>query len=76
MDTLSTTLLFFLPFTLAAATLEGVVISFIRRERYDWKAFWGSLGEMVGRRLLDLLPLSLFAPVFAWVHAPSSTRTP
>lgn len=68
MDTLSTTLLYFLPFTLAAASLEGVVISFFRRETYDWKAYWASLGEMVGRRLLDLLPLSLFAPVFAWVY--------
>ena len=68
MDVLATTLLYFLPFTLGAATLEGLVTRYVLRRPYDWKAYWASLGDMLGRRLIELLPLVLFAPLFAWVY--------
>ena len=50
---------------LAAATLEGLVKTFSLRLPYDWRAFAASLGDSVGRRLVDALGLSLAAPVLA-----------
>ena len=55
---------------LGAATAEGLVRTFLLRLSYDWRAFFASLGDIVGRRLVDLLGLSIAAPVtaFAWAH--------
>ncbi|MGJ7574262.1 sterol desaturase family protein [Variovorax sp. RB2P76] len=54
---------------LAAATLEGLVQSFVRRQAYDWRAYAASLADAVGRRSVDALGLSIAAPVLAWAHA-------
>jgi len=58
-----------LVFVLAAATLEGLVQSFVRRRAYDWRAYGASLADAVGRRAVDALGLSIAAPVLVWAHA-------
>jgi len=58
-----------LVFVLAAATLEGLVQSFVRRRAYHWRAYGASLADAVGRRAIDALGLSIAAPVLAWAHA-------
>jgi sterol desaturase/sphingolipid hydroxylase (fatty acid hydroxylase superfamily) len=58
-----------LAFVLGAATLEGLVQTFVRRQTYDWRAYGASLADAVGRRAVDALGLSIAAPVLAWAHA-------
>jgi sterol desaturase/sphingolipid hydroxylase (fatty acid hydroxylase superfamily) len=56
---------------LVAALLEGLVLSLRRRSPatgYDWRAFAATLGDLVGRRAVDALGLSLAAPLLAWVY--------
>lgn len=55
-----------LAIVLGAALLEGIVRSW-RGARYDWRAYLSSLGDLMGRRLVEMLPLSWAVPVFAWV---------
>ena len=54
---------------IGAATLEGLVQTFVRRQPYDWRAYFASLGDAVGRRAVDALGLSIAAPVLAWAYA-------
>jgi hypothetical protein len=54
---------------LGAATLEGLVQSFVRHRAYDWRAYAASLTDAFGRRVVDAAGLSLAAPVLAWAHA-------
>jgi sterol desaturase/sphingolipid hydroxylase (fatty acid hydroxylase superfamily) len=49
---------------LGCATLEGLVLA--RRGGYDWRAYFATLGDVVGRRAIDALGLSLAAPLIAW----------
>lgn len=51
------------------ATLEGVVLRFVLKRAYDWKAYAANITDAVGRRVVDLLGLSLAFPVIAWAHA-------
>ncbi len=53
-------------FILACATLEGLVLA--RRGAYDWRAYFATLGDVIGRRAVDALGLSLAAPVVAWAY--------
>ena len=53
---------------LAAAVIEGVVLSLRGERRYDWRAFAATLGDVVGRRAVDALGLSLAAPLLAWAY--------
>ncbi|SEL58322.1 Sterol desaturase/sphingolipid hydroxylase, fatty acid hydroxylase superfamily [Roseateles sp. YR242] len=53
---------------LVLAALEGVVMT-VRRQGYDWRAFAASLGDVLGRRFVDALGLSITVPALAWVHA-------
>jgi len=62
-------LLGLLALVLGAATLEGLVQTFVRRVPYDWRAYAASLGDAVGRRAVDALGLSIAAPVLAWAFA-------
>lgn len=59
---------------LAAATLEGVVLS--RCGRYDWRAFAATLGDVAGRRAIDALGLSLATPLIAWAWEHRLTTLP
>jgi sterol desaturase/sphingolipid hydroxylase (fatty acid hydroxylase superfamily) len=62
-------LLALLALVIGAATLEGVVQTFVRHQPYDWRAYFASLGDAVGRRAVDALGLSIAAPVLAWAFA-------
>jgi sterol desaturase/sphingolipid hydroxylase (fatty acid hydroxylase superfamily) len=53
---------------LGLATLEGVVLSFARAGSYDWRAYFASLGDAVGRRAVDALGLSVVAPLMAYAY--------
>jgi sterol desaturase/sphingolipid hydroxylase (fatty acid hydroxylase superfamily) len=57
-----------LAIVIGAATLEGLVQTFVRRQVYDWRAYAASLGDAVGRRAVDLLGISIAAPVLAWAY--------
>jgi sterol desaturase/sphingolipid hydroxylase (fatty acid hydroxylase superfamily) len=59
-------LLYFLPFVLAAALIEAVILH-RRDHHYDWRAYFTSLGDLIGRNLIRVfLPLNLAAPALAW----------
>jgi len=49
----------------AAALLEGIVQSALGR-RYDWRSYFSSLGDLVGRHFVGMLALGIATPVFAW----------
>jgi len=55
-------------FVIGAATLEGLVRSFVLRRAYDWRAYAASMGDALGRRAVDALGLSIAAPAMAWAH--------
>ena len=52
-----------------AALIEGVVRSLRDAHGYDWRAFGVTLVDVLGRRAVDALGLSLAAPLLLWVHA-------
>lgn len=58
-----------LALVIGAATLEGLVKTFVLRRAYDWRAYAASLGDAFGRRAVDALGLSIATPVLAWAHA-------
>ncbi|MDB5851564.1 MAG: putative fatty acid hydroxylase, partial [Rhodoferax sp.] len=51
---------------IAAATAEGLVQTWLRRQPYDWRAYAASIADAIGRRAVDALGLSVAAPVLAW----------
>jgi sterol desaturase/sphingolipid hydroxylase (fatty acid hydroxylase superfamily) len=53
---------------LGAATLEGLVQTFVLRRHYDWRAYAASLVDAVGRRAVDALGLSIAAPLLGWAY--------
>jgi sterol desaturase/sphingolipid hydroxylase (fatty acid hydroxylase superfamily) len=64
-----------LAFVLLCATLEGLVLA-RRRGRYDWRAYFATLGDVVGRRAIEALGLSLAAPLIALAHQHRITTLP
>jgi sterol desaturase/sphingolipid hydroxylase (fatty acid hydroxylase superfamily) len=58
-------LLALLALVMAAATLEGLVQTFVRHQAYDWRAYAASLADALGRRE----GVSITVPVLAWAHA-------
>lgn len=53
---------------LAAALVEGLVRTLRRGDGYDWRAFAATACDVIGRRLVDGLGLSLAAPLLAWIY--------
>jgi sterol desaturase/sphingolipid hydroxylase (fatty acid hydroxylase superfamily) len=51
---------------LLLATLEGLLLA--RRGAYDWRAYFATLGDVVGRRAVEALGLSIAAPLMALAH--------
>lgn len=51
-----------------AAFAEALVQSRLSSGKYDWSAYWGSMGVAIGRRATDLLPLSIAMPGGAWLY--------
>jgi sterol desaturase/sphingolipid hydroxylase (fatty acid hydroxylase superfamily) len=62
-------LLALLSIVVAAATLEGLIQTFVRRQPYDWRAYAASLADALGRRAVDALGVSITTPVLAWAYA-------
>src|SRR5215470_15315533 len=62
-----TWLFYALPVLASIAALEGLYISRIRKQPYDWRENGASLAIAIGRRLVSLLPLGLVVPIFAWL---------
>jgi len=54
---------------LAAAVAEGLVLSLRGPGRYDWRAFAATVGDVIGRRAVDALGISLLTPLLLWAHA-------
>lgn len=50
---------------LGAALLEGIVRSALGKH-YDWRAYFSSLGDLAGRRVVDMLAIGIVIPIFAW----------
>lgn len=50
-----------------AALVEGLVLHRTRRD-YDWRAGAASMGDALLRRAVDLVGLSLVAPLAWWLH--------
>ena len=63
---------FALPVVIAIATLEALFLALVMRRHYNWRAFFASLADALGREYLVMvfLSASLAAPVigFAWRH--------
>jgi sterol desaturase/sphingolipid hydroxylase (fatty acid hydroxylase superfamily) len=68
MPTLMQILTYSLPAVIVVATIEAVVIAFVMRRHYDWKAYLASLADALTRQYVVgvFLPLTIAAPVFTW----------
>jgi sterol desaturase/sphingolipid hydroxylase (fatty acid hydroxylase superfamily) len=63
---------FALPVVIAIATLEGLAVALVMRRTYNWRAYFASLADALGRQyiVLSFLSASLAAPAIncAWSH--------
>jgi sterol desaturase/sphingolipid hydroxylase (fatty acid hydroxylase superfamily) len=70
--TLIQILQFALPAVVVIATLEALVLAFAMRQSYNWRAYFASLADALGRQyiVMPFLPLSLATPatIYAWDH--------
>jgi len=59
-------LTFALPVVIVIATLEGLVLAVVMRRNYNWRAYFASLADALGRQyvVLTFLSLSLAAPAY------------
>ena len=57
----------FVPIVVGLAALEGLVLGFVLKRDYDWRAALASLGDLLGRELIyRVIAYGLAAPVIAW----------
>jgi len=68
MNGLHLILIYALPAVMLLATVEALVLSWVRRGDYDWRPYFASLADGLVRQYLVqvYLPLTLAAPVMAW----------
>ena len=66
------------PVVIALAMIEAVVLAFVRKEPYNWRASFASLIDAVGREYVvyRFLPLSLAGPIILWVWTHRLTALP
>jgi sterol desaturase/sphingolipid hydroxylase (fatty acid hydroxylase superfamily) len=59
-------LTFALPVVIVIATLEGLVLALVMRRNYNWRAYFASLADALGRQyvVLTFFTLSLAAPAY------------
>src|SRR5262249_6450332 len=59
-------LTFALPVVIVIATLEGLLLAVVMRRNYNWRAYFASLADALGRQyvVLTFLSLSLAAPAY------------
>jgi sterol desaturase/sphingolipid hydroxylase (fatty acid hydroxylase superfamily) len=69
---LITILKFSLPAVIAIATLEALFLAFVMRQNYNWRAYFASLADLLGRDyiVMTFLSASIAAPAvrLAWEH--------
>src|ERR1700744_6641241 len=69
---LITILKFSLPGAIAIATLEALFLYFVMRKDYNWRAYFASLADALGREyvVFTFLTISLAGPLigYAWQH--------
>jgi Sterol desaturase len=53
---------------LSAALIEALVLSFIRKQAYNWKSYFASLVIAIGRRLTDFIPIAIALPGAFWLY--------
>jgi sterol desaturase/sphingolipid hydroxylase (fatty acid hydroxylase superfamily) len=53
-------------FVLAVSMVEALVLHRRAPGRFDWSETWLSVADLAGRRVVQVLPLNIAAPVFAW----------
>src|SRR5262249_1429551 len=59
--------LFLLPLFLAVAAIEGGYLQLVERQRYDWRAYFASTGDALGRLLINrCVGFGLAAGLFAY----------
>ena len=72
MTQLITILKFSLPFVIVAATLEALFLALVMRQNYNWRAYFASLADLLGRDyiVMTFLSASIAAPAvrLAWEH--------
>jgi len=56
-----------IPLVILLATIEGLVLSRTGRRDYDWSAYFASLGDILGRTVIDIVSLGLLGTVYHWV---------
>jgi sterol desaturase/sphingolipid hydroxylase (fatty acid hydroxylase superfamily) len=67
MDNLIRIQLIVTPVLLGLALIEALVLHRSKNFGFDWSEAWLSVGDMVGRRLINvLLPLNIAMPAIAW----------
>ena len=64
-------LTFALPVVIAIATLEGLVLALVMKRNYNWRAYFASLADALGRQyvVLTFFSLSLAAPLYDLAHS-------
>lgn len=68
MHSLQDVLTYSLPAVIVVATAEALVLAFVLKRRYAWKAYFASLADALTRQyfVYTYLPFSLAAPLIAW----------
>jgi sterol desaturase/sphingolipid hydroxylase (fatty acid hydroxylase superfamily) len=51
---------------LLIALAEALILQRLRPGSFHWSQAWLSVGDMLGRQLLSLLPLNIASPLIAW----------
>jgi sterol desaturase/sphingolipid hydroxylase (fatty acid hydroxylase superfamily) len=66
MTALMRILTFALPVVIAIATLEALILALVMRRNYNWRAYFASLADALGRQyiVLTFFSLSLAAPAY------------
>jgi sterol desaturase/sphingolipid hydroxylase (fatty acid hydroxylase superfamily) len=78
MAVIQTILLYSTPGVIAAATLEGLVLSLFGRQHYDWRAYLASLADILARDYLVYvyLPFGLALPLVGLARTHRLTTVP
>jgi len=53
---------------LSSAFLEALVLRFVLKRSYDWKASLASFGTLLGRTFTDFVPLAIAMPGALWLY--------
>jgi hypothetical protein len=63
-------LAFALPVVIVIATLEGLLLAVVMRRNYNWRAYFASLADALGRQyiVLTFFTVSLAAPASGWAY--------